>query len=140
MLFKEHKIVTNVDEPQPNVEPIEAPAEPTTPPEPEQIGPLIFVPNAEYPYPFQVPVPPRFWMEETTGVLNDAVDTYMNGEKLMPEQLELIKIYLRQFVERAVLSGEANRKLLLSKIDKLKTSTDVERFADDLSEYGAEVF
>ncbi len=106
----------------------------------EQIGPLVFVPNPEYPYPFKVATPPRFWMEETTGALNDAVDTYMNGEKLSAEQINLIKLYLRQYIERALLSGEANKKLLLSRIDKLKTTGDIERYADELSEYGAEVF
>ena len=106
----------------------------------ETIGPLVFVPNREYPYPFDVEQPPRFWMEETTGALHDAVDTYMSGEQLSSEQLDLIKIYLRQYIERAVLAGDANRKLLLQKVDKLRTTADVEAFADELSEYGAEVF
>lgn len=108
--------------------------------EPEQIGPLTFVPNAEYPYPFKVAVPPRFWMEETSGALNDAVDTYMGGKRLSSDQINVIRIYLRQFIERAVLSGDANKKVLLGKIDKLKTTADVERFADEVAEYGAEVF
>jgi hypothetical protein len=103
------------------------------PPDAEQIGGLIFVPNPDYPYPFKVAQPPRFWMEETTGALHEAVDAYMNGEKLSAEQLDRIKIYLR-------LSSDANKKLLLSKIDKLKTTADVERYADEISEYGAEVF
>lgn len=37
--------------------------------EPEQIGPLHFTPNPNYPYPFAVPVPPRFWLDEQTGTL-----------------------------------------------------------------------
>jgi uncharacterized protein YcbK (DUF882 family) len=110
------------------------------PPDAEQIGGLIFVPNPDYPYPFKVAQPPRFWMEETTGALHEAVDAYMNGEKLSAEQLDRIKIYLRQYMERAMLSSDANKKLLLSKIDKLKTTADVERYADEISEYGAEVF
>lgn len=112
----------------------------TEPVEPEQIGSLIFVPNAEYPYPFDVEKPPRFWMEESTGVLHEAVDAYMNGERLSPAQIDVIKIYLRQYIERAKLAGAANRRLLLSKIDKLKKASDIERFADELSEYGGEVF
>ncbi|HEY0735225.1 MAG TPA: hypothetical protein VGD69_10000 [Herpetosiphonaceae bacterium] len=132
--------MTNHDHDQPADEqpPEAAPAAP--PADAEQIGSLIFVPNPEYPYPFKVATPPRFWMEETTGALNEAVDTYMNGEKLTTEQLDRIKLYLRQYIERAVLSSDANKKLLLSKIDKLKTTADVERYADEISEYGAEVF
>lgn len=115
-------------------------AQPPQPADPEQIGSLVFVSNPDYPYPFKVPTPPHFWMEETTGALSEAVDTYMNGERLSAEQLQLIKLYLRQFIERALLAPEANRKLLLSKIEKLKTTGDIESFADDISEYGAEVF
>lgn len=108
--------------------------------EPEQIGTLHFVPNPEYPYPFDVEVPPRFWMEETTGVLAEAVDAYMAGDRLSAAQLEALKYYLQQFIERAVLAGDANRKLLLQQVAKLRTVADVERFADQVSEYGAEVF
>lgn len=121
-------------------EPLPQRVEATAPVEPEQIGPLVFVPNAEYPYPFEVETPPRFWMEETTGVLNEAVDAYMNGERLSAEQINVIKVYLRQFIERAKLSGAANKRLLISKIDKLSKVSEIERFADEVSEYGAEVF
>lgn len=106
----------------------------------EQIGPLHFVPNPNYPYLFKVATPPRFWMEETTGALADAVDTYMNGERVSAEQLDLIKLYLRQYLERAVLASDANRNRLLSRVDKLHTTSDLEAFADEISEYGAEVF
>lgn len=138
--------MTDHDNEQPNEAMLPPTAEPqpneaaATPAEAEQIGSLVFVPNPEYPYPFKVATPPRFWMEETTGALNDAVDTYMNGERISTAQVDAIKIYLRQYVERAVLSSDANKRLLLSKIDKLKTTADVERYADEISEYGAEVF
>jgi hypothetical protein len=38
------------------------------------------------------------------------------------------------------MSGEANRPRLLDRIAKLRTNNDIESFADDVSEYGAEVF
>lgn len=108
--------------------------------EPEQIGPFVFVANPDYPYPFAVPQPPRFWMEEQTGVLSELVETYMNGEALTAEQLELIRIYLRQYLERAVLASDADRNRLLARIPKLRSTGDVERFADELSEWGVEPF
>ena len=107
---------------------------------PETIGMLVFVPNSDYPYPFKVATPPRFWMEETTGILNDAVETYMNGEKLSPAQLTAIKVYLRQYVERAMLAGPANKPKLLQKLDKLKNRIELEHFADEVAEFGAEFF
>ena len=110
------------------------------PPEAEQIGSLVFVPNQEYPYPFKVDLAPRFWMEEQTGALADAVDTYMNGERLSPAQLDLVKLYLQQYIERAVMAGAAPRSRLLDRIPKIRTNHDIENFADDVSEFGAEVF
>lgn len=108
--------------------------------EPETIGPLIFVPNPDYPYPFAVEKPPRFWMEEQTGRLAEAVDLYLNGEDLTPAQLDLIRIYLRQYLERAVLANTADRKRLLARVEKLRSTRDVERFADELAEWGVEAF
>jgi len=98
------------------------------------------VANPEYPYPFKLAKPPRFWMEEQTGVLEDAVETYIAGNPLKPAQLAAIKIYLKQFVERAPLVGEAKVNLLSQKVDRLKTTRDIENFADEVAEFGAEVF
>ncbi len=109
-------------------------------PEAETIDGLVFVTNPDYPYPFKVARPPRFWMEEQTGVLSDAVETYLEGERLTPAQLAAIKVYLKQFVERAPLAGEAKVHLLVQQIDRLRTTRDIENFADEAAEYGAEVF
>jgi hypothetical protein len=108
--------------------------------EPEQIGPLRFVPNADYPYPFEVPQPPRFWMEEESGRLAEAVEVYLRSEPLDAEQLELLRLYLRQYLERAVISSDANRPRLLTRIAKLRRTSDIERFADELAEVGVEPF
>ena len=108
--------------------------------ETEEIGGLVFVSNPEYPYPFKVAQPPRCWMEEQTGVLADAVETYIAGERLSTAQLGAIKVYLRQFIRRAPLTGEAKVHVLLQKLDRLRTARELEDFADELAEYGAEVF
>lgn len=108
--------------------------------EQEQIGPLVFGENAEYPYPFEVERPPRFWMEETTGTLAEAVEVYMRSEPLSEAQLDVIKIYLRQYVERAVMAEDSDRRKLLERIEKLRRVGDIERLADALSEAGLEPF
>lgn len=108
--------------------------------EQEQIGPLVFGENADYPYPFEVTNPPRFWMEETTGKLGEAVEVYMRSEPLSVAQLELIKLYLRQYVERAVMAEDSNRRNLLERIEKLRRVGDVERLAESLAEAGLEPF
>jgi len=108
--------------------------------EPEQIGDLQYVPNPDYPYPFPVERPPHFWMTERSGRLEEAVETYLNGEPLGPVALDLIKQYLRQYIERAVMTGDANRGALLRRVETLRNSADIERFADDLAEVGVEPF
>ena len=109
-------------------------------PEPEPIGSLLFLPNPDYPYPFDVPAPPYFWMEEQTGALAPVVAAYMNGDPLDREQIVLIRQYLRQYLERAVLTGDANRRLLLARVEKLRSAREVERLAEELAEWGIEPF
>ena len=108
--------------------------------EPEHIGPLIFVENPDYPYPFAVEQPPRFWMEETTGILADAVGVYMRGEPLAAAQLELLQLYLQQYIERTVIAEDADRKRLLERIGRLRTIGDLNRLVESLSEAGIEPF
>ena len=126
------------DEPKPAPETGQGRDEDT--PEAETIDGLVFVANPNYPYPFKIARPPRFWMEEQTGVLADAVETYIAGERLSTAQLGAIKVYLRQFIRRAPLTGEAKVHVLLQKLDRLRTARELEDFADELAEYGAEVF
>jgi hypothetical protein len=110
------------------------------PQEPEQIGDLTYIPNPDYPNPFEVERPPHFWMTEQSGRLEAAVEAYLNGDPLTSATLDLIKQYLRQYLERAVMAGEANRGALLRRLDGLRNNRDIERLADELSEYGVEPF
>src|SRR5215217_9492990 len=106
----------------------------------EQIGELIYAPNADYPYPFPVEHPPHYWMTEQTGRLAEAVESYVGGEPLAPESLDLLRQYLRQYLERAVMTGDANRKVLIGKLATLRTAREIERFTDELAEIGVEPF
>ena len=109
-------------------------------PEPEQIGDLIYLPNPDYPYPFPVDSPPHYWMTEQTGRLANAVESYINGDALTPDALGLIKQYLRQYLERVVMTGDAKREQLLDRVAALRNSREIERFGDDLAEIGVEPF
>ena len=108
--------------------------------EPEQIGSLSFVASPDYPYPFPVALPPRFWMEETTGALAAVIEIYMRGDDLTLAQVEVLKLYLRQYLERAVIADDADRPRLLGRIERVRSVSDVERLADSLSEAGVEPF
>jgi hypothetical protein len=108
--------------------------------EPEQIGALIYLSNPDYPYPFPVERPPHYWMTEQTGQLAGAVESYLNGDKLAADALDLIKQYLNQYVERAVLTGDADRRALLRRVAGLRSQREIERLADELAEVGIEPF
>lgn len=108
--------------------------------DPEQIGELIYQPNPDYPYPFPVAAPPHYWMTEQTGKLAEAIEVYFNGEPLAPPKLALIRQYLQQYIERAVMTGDAKRALLLQRLAALRATRDIEEFADDLAEIGVEPF
>ena len=68
------------------------------------------------------------------------MEAYFGGERLAPEHLALIKLYLRQYLERALLTGDANRGALLRELNGLRTTREIERFADTIAEYGMEPF
>jgi hypothetical protein len=106
----------------------------------EQIGDLIYQSNPNYPYPFPVERPPHYWMTEQSGRLAEAVEAYLDGDKLLPGTLELIKQYLHQYIERAVMLGMADRAALLRKTASLRSGREIERFADELAEVGVEPF
>jgi hypothetical protein len=64
----------------------------------------------------------------------------MRGEHLDTAQIDLLKLYLRQYLERAMMADPADRPRFLGRIARLRTVADVERLADSLSEAGVEPF
>jgi hypothetical protein len=106
----------------------------------EQIGDLIYRPNPDYPYPFDVEHPPHFWMTEQTGKLEEAMDAYFNGDRLTPQALNLIKQYLKQYIERALMTGDAKRHEMLQKSAALRNNREIELFIDNIAEFGVEPF
>ena len=98
------------------------------------------MPNVNYPYLFKVEKPPHFWMTERSGKLEAAMEQYFAAEKLGANEVRLIKSYLRQYVERALLAGDANRGALLRSLERLKTTREIEDFSDELANFGVEPF
>lgn len=101
---------------------------------------MYFEPNPDYPYPFRVEKPPRFWLDEQTGLLKAAVEVYFRTEPLTPAQLDLLLLYLHQYIERAVIAADADRPRLLSRLPRLKNVNDLTNFVDELAEWGLEPF
>lgn len=41
---------------------------------------------------------PGFWMDETSGVLAPVIEAYLNGKDLTPDQIAIMRAYLRQWI------------------------------------------
>jgi len=42
---------------------------------------------------------PGFWMDETSGRLAPVIEDYLHGKDLNPDQIALMRAYLRQWIE-----------------------------------------
>jgi hypothetical protein len=45
-----------------------------------------------------VPAPPRFWRDETSGVLAEAVHAYLTDRALTPNQIRYLRLYCVQWI------------------------------------------
>ena len=41
---------------------------------------------------------PGYWMHETSGVLRPAVEAYLAGDPMLPDQIAKLRAYLRQWI------------------------------------------
>jgi hypothetical protein len=53
------------------------------------------------------PDAPRYWMYETGGKLVPAMERYLKGELAEPDDVNLIRAYLRQWIDSPVWDGGA---------------------------------
>ena len=42
---------------------------------------------------------PGFWMDETSGRLRPVIEDYLHGKDLTPDQIAMMRAYLRQWIE-----------------------------------------
>lgn len=45
---------------------------------------------------------PGYWMWETSGVLRPAIEVYLTGAAMTPEQVAIMRAYLRQWIDAPV--------------------------------------
>lgn len=75
---------------------------------------------------------PGYWMYDTSGVLRPAVEAYLTGATMTPEQIAAMRAYLRQWIFngdwdsaggeiaelRAGIDGLTSRKAIRTWLDK----------------------
>jgi hypothetical protein len=58
------------------------------------------------------PDAPKYWMHETSGALEPVVRDYLNGNRLSPEQVKLMRAYLYQWVNSPVWAPSGTLEVL----------------------------
>jgi hypothetical protein len=82
------------------------------------------------------PQAPKYWMHEVGGKLGPAVERYLGGDPLEPDDVNLIRAYLRQWIDSPVwedgVEGETRNALddLRSKVREIRNSPAVDQWLE----------
>ena len=76
---------------------------------------------------------PGYWMHETSGVLRPAVEAYLMGAKLTPEQIAAMRSYLRQWIMQGTW---VNADKLRQSVDAIASRVDIEGWLDRAMDVG----
>jgi hypothetical protein len=87
---------------------------------------------------------PGYWMHETSGVLRPAVEAYLNGVEMTPEQIAAMRAYLRQWIMAPVwdanpYAGKHEVGWLAQmrfRIDRLTTREAIKSWVEDAIDAG----
>jgi len=70
---------------------------------------------------------PGYWMNETSGVLRPAVESYLSGGPMRPEHIAAMRAYLRQWITAPGFQGPGIEELRAD-IDGLISRRAIERW------------
>ncbi len=80
---------------------------------------------------------PGFWMYETSGVLAPAMHAYLAGAELTPEQITILRAYLRQWIAAPGFGGWQVEELR-SSVDTLTSRASIEDWIDLAMQIGCD--
>jgi hypothetical protein len=75
------------------------------------------------------PRAPKYWMFETSGVLQPAVEAFLRNQPMSPRQLGAMRAYLRQWIQSPVWRGEELAKLRKD-VETIQTREDIQAWLD----------
>ena len=86
---------------------------------------------------------PGYWMHETSGVLRPAVEAYLRGETMTPEQIATMRAYLRQWImapawDENPFSTGHDLAELRKRIDWLTTQGAIDAWLRDAELFGVD--
>lgn len=72
---------------------------------------------------------PNYWMNETGGALAAAVKTYIRGDPLLSEEVDLVRAYLRQWIAADTWRGP-RVAFLRAAVEGITTREAIEAWLD----------
>jgi hypothetical protein len=79
--------------------------------------------------------PPGFWMYKQGGELQPAIVAYLNQRPLTLRQIELIRLYLKQWIEAPIWFGDLIEELRRD-VDRIQFSIDIRDWLRKADEAG----
>jgi hypothetical protein len=70
------------------------------------------------------PNAPKYWMNETSGLLAPVVEAYLYGDPLTAGQVAVMKMYLRQWIMSPVWQGDGLEELRRP-VERIRTRQDI---------------
>lgn len=80
---------------------------------------------------------PGFWMYETSGRLRPVIEAYLNGKDLDPDQIAMMRAYLRQWINAFGFVGP-DIENLRRRVDGLISQDAIDVWIYDAVEAGAD--
>ena len=88
------------------------------------------------------PQAPKYWIDEVSGKLVPAMKRYLEGTRAFPDDVNLIRAYLRQWIDSPVwdsgVDSETRNALdeLRRKARELRTISDITAWVEQASDLG----
>jgi hypothetical protein len=82
---------------------------------------------------------PGYWPNETSGVLRPAIETYLTGAAMTPEQIAAVRAYLRQWIMAPAWDAagpSADITDLRERIDNLVDRETIDDWLQDAEDIG----
>lgn len=70
---------------------------------------------------------PGYWMKQTSGALGPVIEDYLNDRPLTEQQIETMRLYLRQFI---AYEGWRGVEHLRHDVGLIRTQEDIHRWLD----------
>lgn len=79
---------------------------------------------------------PMYWKYETSGVLQHAVEAYLEGGALTVQDIAALRAYLRQWIHAPVWSKTPQLIQLQGRIHTIRGRQDLDRWLSDALDQG----